>query len=100
MFFILSSLSVQSQSTSPKKVTNQEISAMIAKFKIDQRGPYRDIRWFCLDGSFVLPQERCPEIGGVQRARYKPIVEALAKSNHIFLGQILSETYNKAFWCS
>jgi hypothetical protein len=94
-FFSLKSFS---QGNAPKSVTNQQILAMIAKFKTDQRGPYRDIRWFCPDGSVVLPQERCPEIGGVQRARYKPEVEALAKSNHIFLGQILSKTDNEAFW--
>lgn len=73
------------------------ISQMVASFKTDPRGPYRDIRWFCQDGTTVPAQQRCPK-PGVQRARYKESVEALAVSNHIFLGQILSTTDKDAFW--
>lgn len=45
-----------------------------------------------------MPKEKCPEPGGVQRARYKEEVEALGKNHHIFLGQILSKTPNVDFW--
>ena len=45
-----------------------------------------------------LPKERCSMKGGVQRARYKAEVNSLAKSNHIFLGQILSTTPQADFW--
>ena len=74
------------------------IEAMITAFKADTRGPYRDIRWFCTDGSSLPPQEGCPELGGVQRARYKNEVIALWSSNHLYLGQILSTTEHKDFW--
>lgn len=81
-----------------QKASNETIIKMVESFKKDNRGPYRDIRWFCIDGSVVPPQERCAELGGLQRARYKTEVEALAKTNHIFLGQILAKTQNEDFW--
>ena len=73
---------------------------IIAAYKNDIRGPYKDIRWFCTDGSLRQPKDPCPDnIGpGVQHARYKDAVVALGKSNHIFLGQILSYTDTKDFW--
>ncbi len=73
-----------------QKVDNGTITKRIENYKKDDRGPYKDIRWFCPDGSIVPPQERCTQVGGVQRARYKDEVENLAKSNHIYLGQILT----------
>jgi hypothetical protein len=82
------------------KYTDAEIAQMIKAYRIDPKGPYRDIRWYCPDGSLVLPQERCPELGGVQRARYRDEVVALAKNNHVFLGQILSATEISNFWDS
>lgn len=80
-----------------QKVENSQISSMIVQFKNDAKGPYKDIRWFCKDGTTRPPQERCPE-PGVQRARYKDEVISLAKTNHIFLGQILSTTDFSEFW--
>ncbi|MEQ9051115.1 MAG: hypothetical protein RLP11_12445, partial [Marinoscillum sp.] len=84
---------------SNKTVTDAAISKMISTYKTDSKGPYKDIRWFCKDGSTVAPQERCPE-PGVQRARYRDEVVALGVSNHIFLGQILSATVYEDFWDS
>ena len=81
-----------------QKLDNSVIKERIEKFKTDIRGPYKDIRWFCKDGSFVAPKETCLEPGGVQRARYKDDVVALGKSNHIFFGQILSTTPKEDFW--
>ncbi len=81
-----------------QKVENESIKRMIENYKTDERGPYKDIRWFCKDGTFALPKEKCREPGGVQRARYKDEVIALANSNHIFLGQILSKTLHEDFW--
>ncbi len=80
------------------KYTDTEIAQLVNSYKKDPKGPYRDIRWFCPDGSLVLPQERCTELGGVQRARYKDEVVALGKNNHIYLGQILSATEIADFW--
>ncbi len=73
-------------------IDNLEIKNKVDAFKKDIKGPYQQIMWFCPDGSRVIPSQRCPEKGGVQRATYKPWVEQLAKSNHIFLGQILAAT--------
>ncbi len=83
-----------------QKVTDKQIAEQVALYKNDVRGPYKDIRWFCTDGSIRQPKDPCPkEIGpGVQHARYKDAVVNLGKSNHIYLGQILAYTDKKDFW--
>ena len=78
--------------------SNGEIAELIAKLKLDSKGPYKAIRWFCPDGSTVPPDQRCPEPGGVQRGQYKEVITSLAKTNKIYLGQILSATDTKQFW--
>ncbi|TVZ59247.1 pyruvate phosphate dikinase-like enzyme [Flavobacteriaceae bacterium MAR_2010_105] len=82
------------------KVPNATIAQMVQDYKADVRGPYKDIRWFCTDGSIRQPKDPCPpNIGpGVQHARYKDAVTALGQSNHIFLGQILAYTDKVEFW--
>ncbi len=80
-----------------QKVENNQIKVLIEQFKKDPKGPYKDIRWFCKDGTTRPPQERCPE-PGVQRARYKDEVVSLAKTNHIYIGQILATTEFIEFW--
>ena len=72
----------------------------ITSYKNDIRGPYRDIRWFCTDGSIRQPKDPCPDnIGpGVQHARYKDEVISIGKTNHIYLGQILAYTDIDEFW--
>lgn len=77
-----------------------EITKQIANYKNDVRGPYKDIRWFCTDGSIRAPKDPCPDaIGpGVQHARYKDEVVALGKRHHIYLGQILAYTTKEALW--
>lgn len=83
-----------------QKVGDEQIKKQIEQYKNDVRGPYKDIRWFCGDGSIRQPKDPCPDnIGpGVQHARYKDAVVALGKSNNIYLGQILSYTKNVEFW--
>ena len=83
-----------------QKVSATKISKLISQFKNDLRGPYKDIRWFCTDGSIRQPKDPCPDsIGpGAQHARYKDAVVALGKSNHIYLGQILTYTTKEEFW--
>ena len=83
-----------------QKLTPEAIRTQIETYKNDIRGPYKDIRWFCTDGSIRQPRDPCPDnIGpGWQHARYKDAVESLAKSNHIFLGQILAYTDKNEFW--
>ncbi len=80
------------QAVCSQPIDNVEIRTKVEAFKKDAKGPYQAIMWFCPDGSRVIPSQRCPEKGGVQRATYKTWVEQLAKSNHIFLGQILAAT--------
>lgn len=78
-------------------VSNETIAKRVEAYKLDGRGTYKDIRWICEDGSINMPKEPC-EGKGVQRARYKDEVDALGRSNHIYLGQILSTTSNTSFW--
>lgn len=79
---------------------NAQVKTLVTSLKNDIRGPYKDIRWFCTDGSIRAPRDPCPEeIGpGVQHARYKESVVSLGETNHIYLGQILAYTDPEAFW--
>src|SRR5688572_26173926 len=75
------------------------VKAMITLYKADPRGPYKDIRWFCKDGTVREARDPCPgENQGNQHASFKPEVLALAENHHIFLGQILATTENEDFW--
>ncbi len=97
IFFLLISL----QKTTAQKVDNNVVKALLEKYKNDDRGPYKDIRWFCKDSTINMPKEPCgDEIGGNQHARYKDEVEKLAEDHHIFLGQILTNTSRTDFWDS
>lgn len=81
-------------------MAQSDIGALIAKYQEDPRGPYRDIRWFCASGDNNTPQEGCPyeSEDNHQHARYKEEVINLGKQEHIFLGQILTNTNKEAFW--
>ena len=83
-----------------QKVDAEKIKEQITFYKNDLRGPYKDIRWFCSDGSVRQPKDPCPDnIGpGNQHARYKDEVENLGVTNHVYLGQILTYTKHDAFW--
>ena len=87
-------------SYSQSPLSGDHIKTLVEKYKNDLRGPYKEIRWFCTDGSVRQPKDPCPgNIGpGVQHARYKDEVVALSKSNHIFLGQILAYSTNEDLW--
>ncbi len=93
-------LLVTTVSFGQKEVPNTKITNQINTFKDDIRGPYKDIRWFCTDGSVRAPKDPCPDnIGpGVQHARYKDAIETLGSEHHIYLGQILSYTTKEEFW--
>ncbi len=85
-----------------QKLSDQYIKDQVTIYKNELRGPYKDIRWFCKDGSVRQPKDPCPkEIGpGMQHARYKDAVENIGKRNHVFLGQILAYTTHQEFWDS
>ena len=82
------------------KIDNDALRSQITAYKNDIRGPYKDIRWFCTDGSIRAPKDPCPEnIGpGVQHARFKADVVSLGKDHHLYFGQILSYTERTDFW--
>ncbi|QBA63649.1 PEP/pyruvate-binding domain-containing protein [Muriicola soli] len=77
-----------------------ELQKLVQEFKKDIRGPYKDIRWFCTDGSIRQPKDPCPDnIGpGNQHARYKDVVNEIARKNGIYFGQILTNTQPSDIW--
>ncbi|WP_159520858.1 PEP/pyruvate-binding domain-containing protein [Sunxiuqinia indica] len=79
-------------------VSIESLAKLVETLKKDPKGPYQQILWFCPDGSTVLPKQRCPQPGGVQRAKYKDEIVRLGQTNHIFLGQILATTPFEDFW--
>lgn len=98
LYFIVCSLGMSLSNA--QQWDDTKIARQIEVYKKDIRGPYKDIRWFCTDGSIRAPKDPCPEnIGpGLQHARYKDDVVALGKNTHVFLGQILSYTDKEDFW--
>ncbi len=92
IIFLLFSVLIMAQ-----KAENNQVKSLVEQFKKDTKGPFKDIRWFCKDGTTRLPQDRCPD-GGVQRARYKDEVVSLGNTNHVYLGQILTTTDLATFW--
>jgi hypothetical protein len=81
-----------------KGESNENIAVLIQSLKLDTKGPFQDIRWYCIDGTTVGPQERCAQLGGVQHARLKPTVKVLEKLNGLYFGQILTGVDNIEFW--
>ncbi len=75
-----------------------DLPGLIQKYKEDVRGPYRDIRWFCPNGTTRAARDPCPDAEGVQHARYKDEVVQLGKTRHLFWGQILASTDKDDFW--
>ena len=98
--FILPVLLCLVQSISIEAQTDTaNIRRMIARFKDDPRGPYKDIRWFCKDGTIREARDPCPGTkAGYQHASFKPEVIALAEKEHIFLGQILAGQPKEDVW--
>ncbi len=94
LFFCGSSaLMAQSKAKSPV-----EIQALIQSWKKEPRGPFKDIRWFCPDGSTRAARDPCPEKNGVQHARYRDEVVSLGKTNQVYLIQILAGSEYAPFW--
>ncbi len=83
----------QTKSKSPA-----EIASYIQSYKKDPRGPFKDIRWFCPDGSTRAARDPCPDKNGVQHARYRDEIESLGKSNQIYLIQVLAGSDQATFW--
>lgn len=77
-----------------------DVAALVEKLKADERGPYRDIRWFCADGDVREPRDPCPKESkdNHQHARHKDEVVRLGQKEHIFLAQILANSKQADFW--
>ncbi|MBK7343747.1 MAG: hypothetical protein IPJ06_12080 [Saprospiraceae bacterium] len=78
--------------------TPAEIATLIQTCKKEPRGPFKDIRWFCPDGSTRAARDPCPEKNGVQHARYRDEIVRLGKSNAIYLVQVLAGSDLATFW--
>ena len=76
----------------------ERIQSLIKEWRTAARGPYRDIMWFCDDGTFVRPRTTGCTGEGVQRARYSDGLLDLQRTDHLYLAQILSTTDRNAFW--
>ena len=100
IFFLVLLSSGMSTLHAQKELPLEQLKTQINAYRNDIRGPYRDIRWFCTDGSIRQPKDPCPDnIGpGVQHARFRDEVVALGKAHHIYLGQILAYTTKEEFW--
>lgn len=80
------------------QIDHTKIAHQIQAYKEDIRGPYKDIKWFCPDGSVIGAKETCAESGGYQRARYKDEVQTLATRHNIYIGQILKGNTEEEFY--
>ena len=96
LFFI--TLFINSNAIQAQKVSVDQIKKQIENYKIDVRGPYHRIKWFCDDGSIHDPKNPCGSVGGIQHATYKSEIEKLGKSNHLYFGNILAYNKPDKFW--
>ncbi len=99
-YFPLIILLILAGTASGQEIPVNEIKEQIAKYKVDRRGPYYRIKWFCDDGSIREPRDPCPDSigGGIQHASYKDDVKELANRHHIFFGEILAHANKEDFW--
>ncbi|WP_235297173.1 PEP/pyruvate-binding domain-containing protein [Portibacter marinus] len=98
LFFILLAV-VISTPFFGQKVSNARISQLISEFKEDPRGPYKDIKWFCEDGTVREARDPCPDdMEGHQHARYKDIVVRLQNDNDLYFATILTGSEKSDFW--
>ncbi len=89
VFFLLLATGAQAQGGGSSSAA---LRTLVDNLKNDPRGPYQAIRWFCPDGTVIPAKERCAEPGGIQHGLPKDAVAALAREEHLFLGQILAGT--------
>ncbi|MBF4985059.1 phosphoenolpyruvate synthase [Nonlabens mediterrranea] len=77
-----------------------KITNLIDDYRNLDRGPYKEINWFCEDGTVRDAKDPCPDAigGGIQHASYKTEVVNLSKNRHIFLGEILASNDVWDFW--
>ncbi|MGJ8683830.1 MAG: PEP/pyruvate-binding domain-containing protein [Nonlabens sp.] len=95
LFILMFSYALNAQEHSDTK-----IASLIKSYRELDRGPYKEINWFCEDGSIRAAKDPCPDSlgGGIQHASYKTEVMQLAKKRHVYLGEILASNDIWGFW--
>ena len=61
LFLIILLFVISIENGFSQKISNEKITEQITSYKNSIRGPYKDIRWFCTDGSLRQPKDPCPE---------------------------------------
>ncbi|WP_339661501.1 PEP/pyruvate-binding domain-containing protein [uncultured Polaribacter sp.] len=97
--FLLLFLSFLSTETFSQKKSSEEITKLINSYKIDVRGPFERINWFCKDGSIRNSKDPCPDEvnGGLQHASFKSSVLKLRESNDLYFTEILAGLHIESF---
>ena len=91
---MLASVPIAAQRTSDATVAD-----LIETYRNDRRGPYRGIFWFCSDGTQREARDPCPDDDDAhQHADYTPRVKRLMEEDHLYFGQILTNTGRADFW--
>ncbi|WP_273447315.1 PEP/pyruvate-binding domain-containing protein [Neolewinella agarilytica] len=82
------------------QTTDERLRELVNEYRADPRGPYRGIFWFCADGTQNAPREPCEEQSedNHQHADYKSDVKSLMVRDHLYWGQILTNTDRASFW--
>lgn len=78
-------------SSEPGSVTNKEYTQWIEKMKTSARGPFKDVKWFCKDGSILPPKAyACVKHGGgYQHGNYTSQTQTLRDKGY-FIANILA----------
>ncbi len=78
------------------------IKKQIELYKENYRGPYKQIEWFCKDGTRRDSKDPCPDKigGGVQHASYRDDLKDLGNKYHLYFADILTNSDKGDFWDS
>lgn len=91
---------VLSSSLQAQELPVSSIKKTIEFYKQNYRGPYKQIEWFCKDGTRRESKDPCPDNigGGVQHASYRDDLKELGKKYNLFFADILTHTDHQDFW--
>lgn len=79
-------------------VSSETLREHVQAWKAEALGPYARVQWFCEDGTTTIAEQGCDTISGLLHAVLKTEGQQLAKSNHLFLGQMLSSADVAELW--
>jgi hypothetical protein len=73
------------------------LQAWVAEMKTAPRGPFKDIRWFCADGTVLPPRESCgPHGGGIQHGAWTDRVVVMRTGGFV-IATVLAELDGETF---